>query len=81
MLKSKGRNKMLAQIEKQLKLAKQAATTYYKTLTQAQNDKYMNMAEKNAARLQKELDKIYAMYAEVRAYEEKVCKKFDIETY
>ena len=73
---------MLAQIEKELKSLKVAAIAPdVDFLTKTWNDKYRRIAAKNAMRLEIELDKIYAMYIKIRAYEEKVCKKFDIEIF
>ena len=71
---------MLAQIEKELKILKEAAVAPdVDFLTKTRNDKYRRIAAKNAVRLEKELDKIYNMYTKIRATEEKVCKKFEIE--
>ena len=40
--------------------------------------KYRDIAAKDVKKMTIELDKIYAMYTKIRQYEEKVCKKFDI---
>lgn len=68
-------HKMISLIERQLKLAKEATTDKN---TPA---KYRKIAKKDMVKLEKELDKIYKMYSEIRRYEESVCKQFDIETF
>jgi hypothetical protein len=42
-------------------------------------ERYRKRAERDFKRLQKELDKIYAMYARIADQEERLCKKWGIE--
>jgi hypothetical protein len=66
---------MLELIERKLREAK-AAIKDEKTPI-----KYRKIAANDARKIQKELNTIYTMYSKIRRYEEKVCNKFEIETY